>query len=96
MTTDPIEERRARLGAYAALGKRIGYVAIGVALLGFVAVGVTDYATWATWITAIALLTACIVLPVPIVLAYGVRAAARDEAAARARVQRSTAASNSD
>lgn len=84
---DPIEARRAQLGRFAARGKRVGYLAIAVALVGFLAVGLTDYAAWAVWMTAIALVAACVVLPIPIVLAYGVRAAARDEAAARARRQ---------
>jgi hypothetical protein len=76
---DPVLARRARIARFAALGKRLGYLALGVAIAGFAAGVVTDFAPWTVVVSTTGLVLACIILPVPIVLGYGVRAAAREE-----------------
>jgi hypothetical protein len=76
---DPIRERRARIARLVKLGTRIGY---GALLLAMVAFGIglaTDFAdVWVT-VTIVGLVVAIVVLPVPIVLGYGIRAAEREE-----------------
>jgi ABC-type proline/glycine betaine transport system permease subunit len=79
VSDDPILERRARIARLAALGKRIGYLALGVAIVGFVAGVITQFASWTVLVSTVGLVVACVVLPVPIVLGYGVRAAARED-----------------
>jgi hypothetical protein len=76
---DPVLVRRARIARLAALGKRIGYLALGVAIVSFAAGVVTAFARWTVVVSTAGLITACVILPIPIVLGYGVRAAARDE-----------------
>jgi hypothetical protein len=76
---DPVLARRARIARIASLGKRLGYLALGVAIVGFAAGVLTDFARWTVVVSTIGLVLACIILPVPIVLGYGVRAAAREE-----------------
>ena len=63
----------------AALGKRVGYLALGVAIVSFVAGTLTSFATWTVVASTAGLVAACVILPIPIVLGYGVRAAAREE-----------------
>jgi ABC-type proline/glycine betaine transport system permease subunit len=79
VSDDPVLARRARIARVAALGKRVGYVALGVAVGSFMAGVITAFATWTVVVTTIGLVTACVILPIPIVLGYGVRAAARDD-----------------
>ena len=79
VSDDPVLARRARIARLAALGKRIGYLALGVAIVSFVAGAVTSFATWTVVVSTAGLVTACVVLPIPIVLGYGVRAAARED-----------------
>ena len=79
MPDDPVLARRARLARLAVLGKRIGYSALGVAIVSFVAGVLTSFATWTVVVSTIGLVAACVILPVPIVLGYGVRAAARED-----------------
>jgi len=76
---DPVLARRARIARLAALGKRVGYLALGVAIVSFVAGAATSFAAWTVVLSTAGLVTACIVLPIPIVLGYGVRAAARED-----------------
>jgi hypothetical protein len=76
---DPVLARRARIARIAALGKRLGYLALGVAIVSFGAGVLTDFAPWTVVVSTTGLVLACIILPVPIVLGYGVRAAAREE-----------------
>jgi hypothetical protein len=76
---DPVLARRARIARIASLGKRIGYLALGVAIVSFVAGALTSFASWTVVVSTAGLIIACVVLPIPIVLGYGVRAAARDE-----------------
>jgi hypothetical protein len=78
---DPVLVRRARIARLAALGKRIGYLALLLAIVSFVAGVITGFATWTVVLSTIGLVAACVVLPVPIVLGYGVRAAAREDRA---------------
>jgi hypothetical protein len=79
VSDDPVLARRARIARVAALGKRVGYVALGVAVASFTAGVITAFATWTVVVTTVGLVAACVILPIPIVLGYGVRAAARDD-----------------
>jgi len=76
---DPVVARRARIGRAVAIAKRIGYLLLVVAVAGFIAAAVTGFAAWAVTLTIVALVGACVILPVPIVLGYGLRAAEREE-----------------
>ena len=79
MVDDPVVARRERIARLAALGKRVGYTALAVAIIAFFIGVVTEFPSWTVTVSVAGLVTACVVLPVPIVLAYGVRAAAREE-----------------
>jgi hypothetical protein len=76
---DPVLARRARIARAAAVGKRVGYVALLIAIVAFFVAVATDFPGWAVTLSVAGLVAACIVLPIPIVLAYGVRAAARED-----------------
>ena len=79
MVDDPILARRARIARAAAFGKRVGYTALAVAIIAFFVGLATDFATWTVVVSIVGLVASCVVLPLPIVLAYGVRAAARED-----------------
>ena len=79
VSDDPVLVRRARIARIAALGKRVGYLALGVAIVSFVIGVATSFATWTVVVSTAGLIAACVILPIPIVLGYGVRAAAREE-----------------
>lgn len=76
---DPVLEQRARIAKIAALGKRIGYLALLIAIVAFFIGVATEFASWTVTVSVIGLVVACVVLPIPIVLGYGVRAAARED-----------------
>jgi hypothetical protein len=76
---DPILERRARIAKAAALGKRVGYIALLVAIIAFFVGVATSFPSWTVATTIAGLVAATIILPIPIVLGYGVRAAARED-----------------
>ena len=76
---DPVRERRARIAAVTKIAKRVGYAALLVAIAAFIAGIATDFPGWLVTLTLAALVFAIIVLPVPIVLGYGIRAAEREE-----------------
>lgn len=75
---DPVLEQRARMGRLAALGKRVGYLFLSVAVAGFFAGLATDYSTWGT-VVAVAMAMCTVTLAPAMVLGYGVKAAARDD-----------------
>jgi hypothetical protein len=79
MNDDPVLERRARIARLAALGKRVGYAALAVAIVSFFIGVATSFAPWTVVVSTIGLIAACVILPLPIVLGYGVRAAARED-----------------
>lgn len=57
----------------------MGYTALLLAIVGFFIALFTGLASWAITLTVAGLVVACIVLPVPIVIGYGVRAAERED-----------------
>ena len=76
---DPILARRARIARAAALGKRVGYAALAIAIVAFFVGVATGFPEWTVAVSVGGLVASCVVLPLPIVLAYGVRAAARED-----------------
>lgn len=79
VSDDPVLARRARIARLATFGTRIGYLALGVAIVSFVAGMITAFATWTVVVSTVGLVAACVIMPIPIVLGYGVRAAARED-----------------
>ena len=78
---DPVVERRARIARAVTLGKRVGYLLLLTAVVAFVVAALAGFPGWAVTVTIVALVGACVVLPVPIVLGYGLRAAEREDRA---------------
>ena len=83
MSDDPIVARRARIRRFVGVAQRVGYGALGVAVVAFVIGASTGFPGWSVATTIGALVAAIAVLPVPIVLGYGLRAAEREDAARR-------------
>lgn len=76
---DPVRARRARIARFVKIAQRFGYSALLTAIVAF-AVGVaSDFPRWSVVVTVAALVAAIVILPVPIVLGYGVRAAERED-----------------
>jgi len=76
---DPILERRARIARLVEVAQRIGYTALVVAIIAFLAGVVTGFPSWLVTVSVVGLVAAIVILPIPIVLGYGARAAERDE-----------------
>lgn len=79
MTDDPVTARRARIARAVALGKRVGYTALLVSMVAFFIGLATDFPSWTVTAAVGGLVAACVVLPLPIVFGYGVRAAERED-----------------
>jgi hypothetical protein len=80
---DRVLARRARIARVVRYGQRAGYAALLAAVVSFVIAAATDFPALAVDISVAALVAAIVILPVPIVLGYGVRAAEREEREAR-------------
>jgi hypothetical protein len=76
---DPVRARRARIARAVARARQIGYLALLVSMVSFVVALVTDFPSLWVNLSIGALVAACLILPVPIVLGYGVRAAERED-----------------
>ena len=76
---DPVRARRARIARVVRYGQRTGYATLIVAVVSFVIAAATDFPAVAVDLSIAALVAAIVILPVPIVLGYGVRAAEREE-----------------
>ena len=76
---DPVRERRARIARFVKIAQRVGYSALLLAIVTFVVGLTSDFPGWTVVLTVTALATAIVILPIPIVLGYGVRAAEREE-----------------
>src|SRR3954470_10384735 len=76
---DTVVQRRARIARWVGLAKRLGYGLLLLAMILFVVAAATGFPSGVTTATVVALIAACVVLPVPIVLGYGLRAAERED-----------------
>ena len=80
-TGDPVRAQRARIARAVAAAKRVGYGALLVSVVAFFAGLATDFPRWTVVAAVGGLVLACVVLPLPIVLGYGIRAAEREDRA---------------
>jgi hypothetical protein len=78
---DPVRARRTRIAHAVAIAKRVGYLLLAASIVLFVIAASTGFPTGLVTATVVALVGACFVLPVPIVLGYGLRAAEREDRA---------------
>ncbi len=76
---DPVLVRRARIARLVSVAKRVGYSLLLAAMVAFVVGLVSDFPDWTVTVTVVGLVAAIVILPVPIVLGYGVKAAEREE-----------------
>ncbi len=76
---DPISIRRTRIAWWVGLAKRIGYALLLLAMVAFAIAAVSGFEGALVTVTVIALIAACVILPVPIVMGYGLRAAERED-----------------
>jgi hypothetical protein len=76
---DPVLARRARIARVVRVGRRAGYAALAVSVVSFVVAAATDFPAVAVDLSIAALVAAIVILPLPIILGYGVRAAEREE-----------------
>ncbi len=76
---DPVAQRRIRIGRMVGLAKRVGYLGLLVAVFAFFVGAATGFPGWAVGITIAGLVVGIVVLPIPIILGYGIRAAEREE-----------------
>ena len=79
MSDDPILRRRARVARLVQIGQRVGYGCLLLAMVAFAVGALTGFPAYAVTASITGLVAACVILPVPIVAGYGVRAAERDE-----------------
>ena len=87
MSADPprdrVIERRARLSRLVRAAKRLGYSALQLSIVAFFVGAATQFPGWTVTVAVTGLVVACVVLPLPIVLGYGIRAAEREERTSR-------------
>jgi predicted Kef-type K+ transport protein len=74
-----VRARRARIAHFVAIAQRVGYGALGVSIVSFGVGLANSFPDWLVTLSIATLCTAILVLPVPIVLGYGVKAAEREE-----------------
>jgi hypothetical protein len=76
---DPVRARRARIARFVRHATRAGYAALAVSVVSFVVAAAADFPALAVDLSIAALVVGIVILPVPIVLGYGVRAAERED-----------------
>ncbi|MBV8949275.1 MAG: hypothetical protein JOZ99_00250 [Actinobacteria bacterium] len=75
--------RRARLAGGVRVAKRLGYGCLVLAIVAFAVGLATGFPGPLVALSIGGLIASCVVLPVPIVMGYGIRAAERDERTGR-------------
>ncbi len=76
---DPVAQRRMRISRLVGIAKRVGYLGLLVAIIAFVIAAATGFPSWAVGVSVAGLVVGIVVLPLPIILGYGIMAAEREE-----------------
>jgi uncharacterized membrane protein len=76
---DPVVARRRRIGRWADVGQRVGYLLFGVAVVLFVVATITDLPRAIVSAIIVTMALGSVVLAPSIVVGFGVRAADRDD-----------------
>jgi hypothetical protein len=76
---DPVVVRRAKVAAFVTLTKRLGYAALLAAIVAFVVGVIADFPSWTVSVSIVGLIASTVILPIPIVLGYGIRKAERED-----------------
>jgi hypothetical protein len=74
---DPVRARRAVIARRVGWASRAGYGALAIAVVAFGVALATDFPAAFVSLTIAGLVAACLILPVTIILGYGIRAAER-------------------
>ena len=77
--TDPVLERRARMARLAALGQRVGYGALLVAIGGFIWALAAHFPSASITLLIVGMIVCTVTLAPAIVLGYSVKAAERED-----------------
>ncbi|HEX6312821.1 MAG TPA: hypothetical protein VF152_14495 [Acidimicrobiia bacterium] len=77
--SDPVAARRAVIARRVGWASRVGYGALGMAVVAFLAGLATDFPSALVNLTIAGLVAACLILPITIILGYGIRAATRED-----------------
>ncbi|MGH8984270.1 MAG: hypothetical protein ACRDY6_10415 [Acidimicrobiia bacterium] len=76
---DPVLARRAVIARRVGWASRVGYGALALAVVAFVTGLIAGFPTALVNLTIAGLVAACLILPITIILGYGIRAAARED-----------------
>jgi hypothetical protein len=74
---DPVRVRRAVIARRVSWASRAGYGGLGFAVIAFASAVATDFPSLLVNLTIAGLVAACLILPITIILGYGIRAAER-------------------
>jgi hypothetical protein len=76
---DPVLARREQVRRLVVLGKRVGYLALGVAIVGFLVGMASGLPSWTVPVVVVGFLVSAFALVPSIIFGYAVSAAERDE-----------------
>lgn len=76
---DPVLVRRAQVAYWSAKAKRMGYLAIGVAMVVFVIGFIVDFTPLTTTVIVVCLVASAVLLIPAVIFGYGVKAAEQEE-----------------
>lgn len=77
--SDPILEKREAIRVKVKLFKRLGYGAMLVSIVAFFACLALGWPVWLTWVAIISFCASCVILPLPIIFGYAIKAAERED-----------------
>lgn len=80
---DPVRAQRARIARVVNRLKQLGYLALLIAIVAFFVSLMIGFPEWLVIVAVVGLIAACVILPIPIVLGYGIRKAEREDPANR-------------
>jgi hypothetical protein len=78
---DEVRDRRIRIARWVKLAKRTGYYLLLLAIVAFAVALTTGFEGFWVTVCVASLLSAVVILPIPIIMGYGIRAAEREDRA---------------
>lgn len=77
--TDPVLVKRERIRKKVSLYKCIGYGLMLVSIVAFFVCLIIEWPAWLTWVAIISFAASCVILPLPIIFGYAIKAAEKED-----------------
>ena len=79
LASDPVLIKREKIRTYVKISKRIGYFLMSLSIVAVFVCVPTHWPSALVWVAMISFTASCVILPLPIIFGYAIKAAEKED-----------------